>query len=237
MWLTIIVAVVLGYYIYNLEKRIKSLEEVRGPGYSHWFMVNALKAVMNHKKFGEITKIKSAQEGKDFKDWSKADKDRWYKISDRIATKSHVKFSYLPGENAYFVNTGKETPYLTHRSGTNNLLYSEIIVGDVDGFKDHITLDIYERLRKGAQGKYEWYLTVCLDYKDEKFFGGKKDFQILCEFPHFRESVEDDELKQLGFEIKRQGGDDIYEDSFGENHAIPTVVEYIKNGVEIRYVY
>ena len=236
MWLSLIIAAILGYYIYQQSKRIHALEEVRGPGFSHWFSVNAMDAVMKHKNFGEITGIKSASEGKDFKDWSKADKDKWYKIAKDVSSKSNISFTYLPGENAYFVNTFKRTPSFVHRDDTSNLLYSTIIVGDEDGFKDNIELLVYERLRKGAQGKYEWFITPCLEYKDEKMFGGKRDFQVLCEYPHLRDKSEDDELKQLGFEIERRGGDDIYEDSFGEKHSIPTEVKYKKNGVEIRYV-
>ncbi len=145
--------------------------------------------------------------------------------------------TYLPGENCYFVTTYKNFPSLSPRDSTSNLLYSAIVVGDENGFEDHIELNIYERFLKCAQGQYEWVITPCLDYRDDKIIGGKRDFQILCDFPHFKENKDNDQMKQLGFEVERHGGDDFYEDSFGENHSIPTKVKYKKNGVEIRYVY
>lgn len=238
MWLTLLVAVILGYYIYQVEKRVRSVEETRGPGYSHWFSVNVLDAVINHKKFGELTGIKGASEGKEYKDWSKADKDHWHKnFAEKVADKTRVTINYLQSENAYFVRTYKSNPSIVQRDSNTNLLYSAIVVGDEDGFKDHIEFLIYERLIKHDQGKYSWVLTPCLQYRDEKIIGGKHEFTPLCDFPLFRTDLNDEEVKKLGFKIDRQGGDDIYEDSFGEKHSIPTVIEYKKNGVEIRYVY
>ena len=238
MWLTLFVAVILGYYIYQVEKRVRSIEETRGPGFSHWFSVNALDAVIKHKKFGEITGIKSASEGKEYKNWSKADKDRWHKnFSEKIADRTRVTLNYLQSENAYFVGTYKTNPSVVQRDSNTNLLYSAIVAGDEDGFKDHIEFLIYERLIKHDQGKYSWVLTPCLQYRDEKIIDGKHEFTALCDFPLFRNDLSDEEIKKLGFEIDRQGGDDIYEDSFGEEHAIPTIIKYKKNGVEILYVY
>ena len=90
---------------------------------------------------------------------------------------------------------------------------------------------------KHDQGKYSWVLTPCLKYRDEKIIGGKREFTALCDFPLFRTDLTDEEVKKLGFEVERRGGDDIYEDSFGEKHSIPTEIKYKRNGVEIRYVY
>lgn len=238
MWLTILLALILGYYIYQVEKRVGSIEETRGPGYSHWFSVNVLDAVLKHKKFGEITGIKSASDGKAYKDWSKADKDRWHKnFAEKIADKTRVTINYLQPENAYFVRTYKTNPTIAQRDSNTNLLYSAIVVGDEDGFKDNIDFSIYERLIKYDKGNYGWVLTPCLEYQDGKIFDGKREFTALCDFPLFRTDLTDEEVKKLGFEVERRGGDDIYEDSFGEKHSIPTEIMYKKNGVEIRYVY
>ena len=241
MWFTIIIGIVIAYYAFHqLDKRLHRLEEVRGPGYSHWFSVNAIDAVIKHKKFGEITGIKSASEGKEFKDWPKADKDKWFKLyAEKATNRSYVLFNYLASENAYFVKTFKTNspPSIIHRDGTSNLLYSATIIGNDDGFEPHIELLVYERLVKGAQGKYEWVLVPCLQYRDEHIHSEKHEFSILCEFPHFREQREDEELKQLGFKVERSGGDDVYKDAFGQMQSISTEITYEKNDVEIRYVY
>jgi hypothetical protein len=243
MWLTIIIAVVLGYYIYQqLDKRLRAIEETRGPEYSHRFSVIALDAVLKHKKFGEISGIKSASEGKDYKDWSKEDKSKWEKdkkLRETLWNRINVNLTYLVSENAYFVSTYKNNPTIVHRDSNTNLLYSAIVVGDEDGLKDHIEFLIYERLIKYDQGKYGWVLTPCLQYRDDHIFDVNKNhsFTSLCDFPLFRTDLKDEEIKKLGFEIERNGGDDIYEDSFGEKHSIPTEIKYKKNGVEIRYVY
>ncbi|MEK9179232.1 MAG: hypothetical protein AAB893_02075 [Patescibacteria group bacterium] len=76
MWISILLAIILGYFIYQQGKRLRALEEVRGPGYVHRFNINAIDAIMKHKMFGHITGIKSASEGKEFKDWTKADIDK-----------------------------------------------------------------------------------------------------------------------------------------------------------------
>lgn len=240
MWLTLLVAVVLGYYIYQVEKRVRSIEETRGSGYSHWFSVNVLDAVINHKKFGELTGIKGASEGKEYEDWSKADKDHWHKnFAEKIADKTRVTLSYLQSENAYFIRTYKTNPSLVQRDSNTNLLYSANVVGDDDGFKDHIELLIYERLIKNDQGKYDWVLTPCLQYRDDHIHDINKShiFTTLCDFPLFRTDLSDEEAKKLGFEVERRGGDDIYENSFGEKQSIETEIKFKKNGVEIRYVY
>lgn len=237
IWLLIIGGFIL-YATYSIDKRIKRLEEVRGPGFSHWFSVNAVEAVIKHKRFGEITGIKGASEGKEYKDWSKADKEKlsemWY---EKAFNRARVTFTYLAGEDAYFVKNYDNSISIVHREHTKNLLYSTVIVGDESELKPHLDLLIFERIVKGEKGKYERMLSTCLEYRDGKILG-KRDFQILCDFPLFREDLEiDEDIKQLGFEIKREGGDDVYKDYFGEMAAIPTSAEYTKNGVEIRYVY
>lgn len=242
MWLTLLIAVVLGYYIYKLEKRVRSIEETRGPEYSHRFSINVFDAILKHDKFGKIAGIKSANDGKDYKDWTKEDKIKWEKdkkLREMLWPSSLVSLNYLVSENAYFVSTNKNNPNFIHRDSNCNLLYSDIVIGDKDGFKDHIEFSIYERLIKYDEGKYGWVLTPCLQYRDDHILDINKShtFTTLCDFPLFRTDLSDEEAKKLGFEVERRGGDDIYEDSFGEIQSIPTEIKFKKNGVEIRYVY
>ena len=70
---------IIYQYIYQVERRVRSIESTRGPGYSNRFTVFASDAILKNKKFGELTDIKSIIESKEFKNWSKQDKDRWDK--------------------------------------------------------------------------------------------------------------------------------------------------------------
>jgi|SRR3989344_1458411 len=237
MWLTIFVAVILGYYVYQLEKRLRSIEETRGPGYSHWFSINASEALSKNKKFMEMIEIKSGAEGKDYDEWTKAEKDKWGKYPEELMNRLRVTVTYLASENAYFVSTFQGTPRIIHRDDikTNGLIYSAVVAGDEQGIKTNMEFDIYERLlHKGD--RREWVITPCIRYNEGIFKYDTNKFEALCDFPHFSEK-KDDELEKLGFKIEREGGDDIYEDPFGEKHSIPTEIKYKKNGVEIRYVY
>jgi hypothetical protein len=238
MWLTILIGIIFFYTLYQFDKRIKTIEQTRGKGYSHWFSVGVQDAIIKHRKFGEITGIKSATEGKNYNEWSKVDKEKWSKMSPKISEqmrKWYVTITYLASEDAYFVNNYKDSPTIIFRKDTTNLLYSSIVVGDKNGFDPNIEFLLYERLIKKENGNSEWVLVPCLQYSG-KWLAGEKDFIVLCEFPHFAEKNEND-LKHLGFEIKRSGGDDIYTDQFGKMQGIPTEIKYIKNGAEIRYVY
>lgn len=237
MWTTIII-IILGYYIfYQVDKRVRMLEEAKRHKNSHRFSVDVSNAVMKHKKFGELTGIKSASEGKEYKDWSKTDKQKLNHISQNINNNSSVSLTYLASENAYFIRTGEGGSYIAFRDSINNLLYSAIVAGDKDGWKSNIEFLLYERFIKKDHGKYEWILVPCLKYKgDNSFKKEDRTFDTLFEFPHFKERRTDEELKQLGFEIDRWGGDDVFTDDFGEMDTIPTVLKYIKNGAEIRYV-
>jgi hypothetical protein len=47
----------------------------------------------------------------------------------------------------------------------------------------------------------------------------------------------DDQLKAMGFEVDRSGGDDVYKDVFGETHSIPTYVDIEANGVKFSTTY
>lgn len=237
MTYNILIIAILGYWIFQLEKRLRSIEGTRGPGFSHNFSISCTRAIFAHKKFGEITGIKSASLGKEFKDWSKSDKERWDKMyREKIGDKTNISVRYLQSENSYFVKTYKTSPIIISRGNNPELLYSTIVVGDEDGFGERIELLIYERLVKDTQGKYFYVLSPCLQYSDGLISSKKEFFITLCDFPLFKPDISDDEMRKLGFEVKRQGGDDWYEDSFGTNHSIPLIVEYTKNGVEIRYV-
>lgn len=236
MWIYLIVGGILIYSIYRLEKRVKTLEELRGPEYSHWFSIDCAVALSDNIKFREMLGIKSVSLGKDYEKWPKEEKTKWGKYPTKFTDRLKVKFTYLASENAYLISPRNGIPTLIHRDELkSSLLYSAIVAGDEDGLKPHIEFDIYERFVDSQSGR-RWYLIPCLTYNDEIFEYEKRKFEVLCDFPHMGQKNED-ELKKLGFEIQKDGGNDIYEDSFGEKHAIPTVVKFKKNGVEFTYVY
>jgi len=222
MWLTIGIGIIFVYYFHELEKRIKRLEEESESGWT--LSVNALDAVTKYKKFGEVTGIKSAKEGKAFKDWSKTDRSKWVDhYAKDIVGKLIVKLTYLASEKAYFITQDDGNPHIIHRdsNSTSTLLYSSTVIEDKNKIIDFV---IHERLSKGA-----WTLVLSFQYRDEEILE-KSEFTVLCQFPY---SKEDKELEQLGFKISRIWGDDIYKDSFGDIRGIHTTVRYEKNGVTL----
>ncbi len=239
MWIVIAILAYVLYQIYRLES---------AKGQRHWFSVDVINAVEKHKKFGELTGIKTASEGKDFKGWSKEDHEKWDKFSATISNhigNSNVYITYLASEMAYFVNNYSGYHSIIFRDdtkpstfNTSNLLYSAIVIGDENGFKPHIKFLLYERYIKTTKGKHEWVLTPCLQYR-KNFISIKKEdysFDILCDLPmfKFKKEKKDKELKSLGFEIKRNT--DVGTDPFGGWHGSQEVT-YKKNGTEIRCVY
>lgn len=236
MWQNLLVLLVLGYFIYLIDKRVRKLEEVRGPGYPQSFSIDARGSILKHKRFGELTGIKSAIEGKNYKEWSSEDRTKLSRPIRALLDKSRIWITYLQGENAYFVKTleGNSTILRRDETDTTDLLYDCIVAGDPDGVDSHLSLTIYERWIKGFDGKHEYVIVPCLTYRDEDM-DKEDEFEALCEFPLFRQFTNDEQINRLGFEIKESGGGDVYEDSFGEKHAIPTIVTFEKNGVEIKY--
>ena len=238
MWLTIIVLAILGYYIYFLEKRLRLIEETRGPNFSHWFSVDINETLSKNKLFLKMMGIKSGADGKDYDKWTKEEKNMWDKFPDDLSDRLHVNIMYLVSENAYFISTFNGVPRMVLREdiGTSGLIYSTVVAGDKDRVKEYLEFEIYERLISNDQGKKEWVITPCINYKEGIFKFDNNKFEVICDFPHFSEK-KDKDLENLGFEVKREGGGDIYEDPFGEKHSLPMEIKYIKNGTEIGYVY
>lgn len=237
MWSAIIILIIVFIYGYQLEKRIRSIEETRGPSYSQRFWIDPSEAILKYDKLGDVLGIKSIKEGKSYDKWTKEDKDKWNKnYSKDFFNDISLHITYLQSENAYFVKAGSNSPYFSYRDSTNNYVYSKIIAGDKDGFKNNIEFVVYDRLMKDKEGKYHWVITPCIKFSDGAF-KGKSDFINLCDFPIFSADRSDEFVRKFGFEVKRSGGDDFYEDDFGEHHSILTEVEYKKNGVIFRYFY
>ncbi len=235
MWYAVIIGIVVYFLI---DYRLRKIEAGKKIGESKWINVEGLNAILAHPKLGEVTGIKSAKEGKSFKDWTKAEKDKWKKDLLPKAQSSFVHIAYLSNENAYYVNCPHDPSLtgLTFRHSTTNLLHSAIVAGDEDGFDKRLEFYIYERLVKGENGKNQWRLVPCIEYFDGEV-PIKKDFTVLCEFPLFEDKNIEEQAKKLGFDVNKMGGDDFYTNSFGEGTPIPTIVRFSKNGVIISESY
>ena len=212
--------------VISLMYRVWRIEITRGKNIN----VDVYTAVFSHKKFGEITGIKSATEGKKWDDWSNKEKGKWEEIKDKDKQfiKSEVNLTYLASENAYFVRNKIDNPYIAVRNeGDISLIYSEVVVGDKTRHSPYLEFLLYERLIKG-----EWKLVPCIRYKKNYMDYEKKDeiFDILCEFPAFKRFRRDKHLKKLGFDVSSYGGDDVYTDAFGIDHLVPKESTYHKNG-------
>ncbi len=227
--------VVIYYIFYVLDKRIKKLEANRGSTPSHKFFIEASNAIYQNKLFAEISGIKSGLEGKPVKEWSKGEVTKWRKDYYRnISQKAFIKLVYLASEDAFIVqNSGGTDIYLPESS--KNDIFSAVVAGDEDQMKDYLELGVVDRTIKKEGGEYTRVITAYLEEHYEDFHKKVKP-TILFDFPFGYWDLKDEDYKNLGFEVERQGGGDIYTDSFGETRGIPTITKYIKNGAEIRFV-
>lgn len=234
MWQIVFFAFVL-IGLYQVSKRVSSLEQGRGPGQHQRFSVDANEAVTGYKKFGELLNIKSAAQGKPYRGWTKDERVKFSKKQAKlIRDRSRVWIQYLPADNCYFIKSGDGTINLVNRESINTttLLYSTVIAGDEEGVNPKIELSIYERLM-GT----EWVVSPCLEYSPgyEDIGTINNDCKQLCDFPVFRRDTTQQELDELGFSVKEEDRQGVYEDSFGEQQLIPAATTYEKNGVRFTY--
>lgn len=222
IWILAIAVVVLALYVSSLKSKVVVIERERSGAATFRYTINALEAVMQHSKFTRFVKIRDAAAGKPFKDWSKEDKAKWHKVAKPIIDSSWLSVKYLPAEDMYFLTTTNGKPGIVDKD--DGLIYSTVVLGDKEGYEERLELRVYSRFKGGVS-----YLTVALAYNTEML--GKGDFTVLCELPVVP-TVDDAVLEQLGFSVERSGGDDFYEDDFGDNQTSPYWVEFKKNGVE-----
>jgi len=241
MWLTSLVAVVLSYFVYHLAIRVHKLEMVRGPGSFLRLNINVVDALIEHRKFGEITGIKSASEGKKFEDWTKADKDKYNeKWEKQVWNGGHVELTYLPGENAYFVSNENVGQRIRNRTIGPNTILSTVVVGDRLG--KHLEFRLVEHYGVTDLSKNKHVLKVILSYHEDGHTDGNSE--TLCVFPVFeifnqgnQPSVEtDSKFKKLGFQVDRRSelAAGIYE-SFGASEMFVPEIVYKQNGVVISF--
>jgi hypothetical protein len=230
--LVYIIAFIGALVVYLYWATSKTLEG-RKQSPSHWFNVDVKESVLLHKKFKDITGLERYKNWNEYEKLPKHEKEKWEKIWKELE-KAYVSVNYLSSENAYYINNNVDNPYFVLREDNLHLLYSAILLGDKSGFKSNIEFLLYERFENG-----KWLLVPCLQYSDDSknyFDKDRKSFDILFEFPLF-DNLSTEKAKELGFEYKKTGGDDVYTDHFGKMHGVPTEVKYIKNGAIIRYVY
>ncbi len=227
MWYLILFAIfALGYYA--LHKRLSQIEDNPGKGISQSFSIYAQEAVLKNKRFGELAGIKSIASSKNYKDWGSEDKKRWQEIIE----KTHLRLTYLSIEDTYFVQVNN-TSYMILPSLGKRYLYTENLTGNDSIFQDSVSFGIVERNIKIGN----IYHKVLTAYLEDSFadLSKKSITNILFDFPIHTQDVNYTDLETLGFQVERSGGDDVYEDSFGEMSSTPTSLEIKKNGAGIRF--
>jgi hypothetical protein len=234
MTLLIVLLLLFGLFIF-LNNRINNLKQEKGNYYSQWWRINASGSLISYKPFLKLIGINRNLSEIAFDKWMKQEKDIWGKYPEKFTKRMNLKINYLASEDSYFIQPESGNSYLVQRGKMNSLIYSAIIAGDENGLDPHIEFQIFERNIALNGERIEPVFTLCLQYNDKLFNYDKKDFKILCDFPLF-DIKKDDELKNLGFEVDRQGADDVYKDSFGEMHSIPLMLKYKKNGAKISQV-
>lgn len=231
---TLILVILVFVLIYTLDRRIRRLEEARGRGYSQSFSINALDAVLVNRMFGELSKIRSAEEEKSYKDWTDSERKKWDKdFRSEIVNKVYVGIKYLSSEDAFFVKTKDQSGFVLPKI-EKRYLYSSCLIGEDDSFEDHLEFGLVERIIDYKEGKTR-AITGYLRENNGKDNDKSKTI-ILFDFPYDRMDMTDDDLKNLGFEVKRREGSWPYEDMFGEMTVPPTMIDYTKNGCKITYV-
>lgn len=230
MW-TLISVIIFFILIYTLDRRIKKLEEARGRGFSWAFNIDGLEAVLQNEMFGRITGIKSAEEGKPYKHWTEAEKNIWHKkYQEEMASKTQVRLTYLVSEDAFFVKGKEGSTIVLHDVLGNSYIYSANVIGDKDEVEDYLEFGLMDRIKKDS-GTYQRVITGYL--KEHKGIMEKGEFKILFDFPFNRNDMRDEDFKSLGYEVEHMGGDDIYQDDFGETHSLLRLTTLKKNGAKI----
>jgi len=231
---TIIVFIILGLIAYQINKRIERLEDSRRNNYSFWFSINVVEAFSRNTQYRILRGIKNAT--KDYNKWTEKEKKRWGKHDESI-NEMKVKIAYLSVENAYYISTSTGFSNIIFRKELQtNPIYSTVVAGDKELVKPYICFIIYERLTYNKRGLREWCITPSIEYNGGGLLtkNNSDNFEALCDFPIFP-SKTDDELKKLGFSINNWGGDDVFEDDFGDKHVVPTERTYKKNGASITF--
>ncbi|HEX6977629.1 MAG TPA: hypothetical protein VF185_04750 [Patescibacteria group bacterium] len=236
-WTIVIFAVIVFYFIYQIDKRLKKIEESKGLGYSHWFSINAQDAIIHRPKFLQESKLKTSTIEKDYKDWSKEDKDKFGKfIQKNLGNKGWVRVTYLTNEDGFFIKDSQgKTDFQLRGLGSKNL-FTEIILGDENDFNsDFLEFSLDVKIEKDDKGQFRDFI---IGYLEERYsqLGKKAKVQVLFKFPYNSIDLKIDDYKNFGFEVEQQGGDDIYEDSLGETKSIPTIIYFKKNKTTIQIV-
>lgn len=233
-WSLIIPIAILSYAIYNLDKRIQYLENKRGKSESYSFSVNVFQEVLKNKFLGELIGIASLKQGKEFKNWQNQEKVKFHKkYADSLSKKTLINLMYLASEKAFYVKTS-DSAYIILCNDNKNLIYTTILSGDQDGFNarlsDSLELDLYERLIKHTDGNYKRVISGVLTESHNNF---KEPYMRhhLFDFPY--QDLSSETINSFEFRLTREGGDDIYEDAFGEMDSIPTDITYKKESVKI----
>jgi len=222
------------FFYHEFNKRLEKLEYQKGPGETQRFSVSVFTAILNHKRLSSLVNLKSLSDGKQYNDWTEEEQDIWKKnYSQRISESTYVTFYYIAELNGYFVYT-KSSQYFIRRDKSKNCLYSSIVIGDKD--KQYMKFDVYERVLRGSDGKYKHVITPVITYRKD-WLKGEEEFQTLFDFPLFNDEPKDEDLKQMGFEIEKTGGDDFIKDSFGELEKTTLYIDYKKNGATLSFVY
>src|SRR3989338_1761464 len=167
MWVTILViAIILYYFYYKLEKRVNFLEKSKGPGYSVRFRIDAHNAVIKHKMLGKLTNIQSAIKGKDYSSWTETEKSKLRKIYKKSLDKSIVDITYLASENAYFINDGHKTNIVL-RDEISTLIYSSFVIGDENTIESPVfEFPLYENHDEQKMKQLGFKVTTNKDYPE-----------------------------------------------------------------------
>lgn len=213
--------------------------------------VNASHAILNNRKFAELSGISRVSQGKRWQEWSEEDRRIWHnKLNKDIGHLNRVTINYLASEEAFFVRPERINPYLVPLEPKARL-YQQIVAGkrygvtagivDFDEVVKRVELRIYCRgVHRGVQN-LGWCLTVATYCDDGQVSSERSEhekLEVLCDFPLAATQMDytkaDELVSSLGFKVDRSdrtGGP--FEDEFGDSEYGSNWATYEKNGVEL----
>lgn len=228
MYINIFLFLLLLYFLYQLDKRLRSLEEKKVIGESQSFLIDAHQSVLYFKPFGKITGLKEIEAGVKENKLSDKELDKFGGLlRDGLHRKLQMRITYLASENAFYIQHA-ETSGLVLINEVSQI-FNTIICGDFEGINANVSFGIMHRVTE-FNGVRE---PVISGYLREDTGNFKKEGKFLSLFDLPFSSYRDMEYyKQLGFKAEEDDSD-FYTDYFGDSRVLSSTVTLSKNGVTI----
>lgn len=219
----ILIAAVLYllYRLFDINKKFEALVESRGMGRTYSFNVEFKEAVYKHPMFIKAAKIKPSLDIDSYSKWPKAEQSKFGDfIAKHVENKTWFRLTYLSSEDAFFIKNSNEQTDFVKLDWGPQVLTTELILGDNDKiFEDKLEIGLMVQ-------KNILYGYINQDFGE---MGKESNNKVLFRFPFTTQEGSLEGLKDYGFDVKQDWGDDVFENALGEMQSIPTRYELKQN--------